>query len=109
VDDGGVNVTFTGVRFGFGALAAPPPNSQVNIAMSPECTNGVDAAAALIANTACVVFNSRGLPIDRNGVLFPAHALYLRGDTGVYAATVTATPLIRFWWSPLNTAAWVER
>jgi len=35
--------------------------------------------------------------------------LYLRGDTGVYAATVTATPLIRFWWSPLNTAAWVER
>jgi len=109
LNDGGVNVTSTGVRFGSGALATPPPNTQVNIEMSPACTDGVDAAAALIANTHCVVFNSRGLPIDRNGVLYPRHALYLRGDTGVYAATVTATPLIRFWWSPLNTAAWVER
>ena len=108
VNDSGMNVTSSGVTFGFGTLAAPPPNTQVNIAMSPLCTTGVTAANT-IANTACISFNSRGLPIDSAGALYPRHALYLRGETGVFATTVTSTPLIRFWWSPRNTAAWTEK
>jgi prepilin-type N-terminal cleavage/methylation domain-containing protein len=98
----------TGVTFGFGTLATPPPNTQVNIGLSPECTNGLTAAGA-IANTACVTFNSRGLPIDASGNLYPRHALYLRGETGVFATTVTSTPLIRFWSSPNKTAKWTAK
>jgi prepilin-type N-terminal cleavage/methylation domain-containing protein len=108
VDDGGMNATSTGVTFGFGTLAAAPPNTQVNIEMSPLCTTGVTAANT-IANTACVSFNSRGLPIDSAGALYPRHALYLGGETGVFATTVTSTPLVRFWWSPRNTAVWTEK
>jgi Tfp pilus assembly protein FimT len=108
VNDGATARTSTGVAFGFGTLAAPPPNTQVNIAMSPTCTGGLTAAGA-IANTACITFNSRGLPVDAAGVLFARHALYLRGDIGVFATTVTSTPLIRFWSSPNGTAVWTLR
>ena len=95
------------------ALAAcanevPPPNTQVTIGQSPACTDGVTAAAALVPNTACIIFNSRGLPVDRNGALFPRHAFYVIGQAGVYATTVTATPLIRSWRSQAGAATWTE-
>lgn len=108
VNDGAPVRTSTGVSFGFGSLTAPPPNTQVNIAMSPPCTNGLTAAGA-IANTACIIFNSRGLPIDATGLLYARHALYLRGEIGVFATTVTSTPLIRFWSSPNGNAVWTPR
>lgn len=108
VNDGAPARTSTGVSFGFGTLAVPPPNTQVNIDMSPACTPGTTAADP-IANTACVTFNSRGLPVNADGLLFPAHALYLRSELGVFATTVTSTPLIRFWSSPNRNAAWTPR
>jgi Tfp pilus assembly major pilin PilA len=106
VADGGVTTLSSGVQFGFGELGAPPPDTQPAIGFSPLCTDdGGD-----IANTACIVFNSRGIPVDSNGAPEGGHGIYLTdGSTGVYAVTVTATPKIRFWWSPAHTAAWQER
>ena len=109
VNETGIRSLSTGVTFGFGALAAPPPNTQVTIGLSPACTAGLTAADT-IENTACVTFNSRGLPIDADGNLFPRHALYVRGEPAVFATTVTATPLIRFWSSPnSSTATWTAK
>jgi prepilin-type N-terminal cleavage/methylation domain-containing protein len=107
-NDGAPVPLSTGVSFGFGTLAAPPPNTQATIGMSPPCTAGLTAADA-IANTSCIVFNSRGLPVDAAGALYPRHAFYLRNQIGVFATTVTSTPLIRFWSSPNGTARWVAR
>jgi prepilin-type N-terminal cleavage/methylation domain-containing protein len=110
VNDGGINPLSTGVSFGFAGLNAPPPNTQVNIAQSPLCTDGILLAANVIANTACVTFNSRGLPIDAVGALYPRHALYITGDDAVFGTTVTTTPLIRFWSSPhLANPVWTAR
>jgi prepilin-type N-terminal cleavage/methylation domain-containing protein len=109
VDDGGLNRLSSDVSFGFGTLSEPPPNTQVDIAQSPVCTGGLTSAGA-IANTACVTFNSRGLPVDADGNLFPRHALYLIGTDGVFATTITTTPLIRFWSSPLlEEPVWTPR
>jgi len=99
-NDGGINRLQTGVTFGFAGLTAPPPNTQVNISQSPLCTTGQNIAAGTTPNTACVTFNSRGLPVDGNGAIYPRHAVYITGDDGVFATTVTTTPLIRFWSSP---------
>ena len=107
-DDGGPNVMNAGVTFGTGGLAAPPPNTQAVIGMSPACTPGLTAADP-IAGTACVIFNSRGLPVDSDGDLFGGHALYLTSDTGVAGVTVTTTPLVRAWTSRPQVAAWVEQ
>jgi prepilin-type N-terminal cleavage/methylation domain-containing protein len=105
INGSGTRRLAAGVTFGFGALATPPPNTQVTIALSPACTPGLTAAGA-VANTACITFNSRGLPVDADGKLFAKHALYLNGDLGVFATTVTQTPLIRLWSSPITTALW---
>lgn len=109
VDDGGVNQLSTGVNFGFAALDAPPPNTQVMIQQSPECSNDL-TAAQLVADTACVTFNSRGLPVDADGVLYPRHAIYVTGSDAVFATTITTTPLIRFWSSPhSDNAIWTAK
>jgi type II secretory pathway pseudopilin PulG len=99
----------TGVRFGFGVLAAPPPNTQNAIGFAPACT---DNAGAVVANSSCIVFNSRGVPIQMTapvGQPTGNNAFYVTDGSAVYATTVTTTPLIRFWWSPASAAAWVQR
>ena len=98
-----------GVRFGFGVLAAPPPNTQPAIAQSPACTAADSLSADPVANTACIVFNSRGVPVDTAGVPVGANALYITDGSSVYATTITATPLIRQWWSNATAAAWIRR
>lgn len=109
VPEGGTERTFRDVQFGFGVLGTPPPDTQDAIALSPPCRGGIDAASVEIGDTACIVFNSRGLPIDGEGALFGGHALYLTDGSGVYATTVTATPRIRLWWTPLTTTSWSEQ
>lgn len=107
VTEGGSNSTSAGVRFGFGGLAAPPPNTQVAIGQSSACLN--DNGVTAIGNSACVVFNSRGIPIDAAGTPTGNNGLYITDGTSVYATTITATPLVRLWWSPASSAAWVRQ
>ena len=102
--EGGATPTSTGVTFGFGGLANPPPNTQAAIAMSPQCD---DDAGNPIGNSACITFNSRGIPIDGTGAPVGDNALYVTDGVGVYSATLTATPLLRLWWSPAGAANWV--
>jgi prepilin-type N-terminal cleavage/methylation domain-containing protein len=110
VTDGGATQTSQGVTFGFGALAAPPPNTQAAIGQSPACK---DSAGADIGNTACVTFNSRGMPVDSSvppgGGVVGNNGLYLTDGSAVYATTVTTTPLIKSWWSPMRDNQWVRQ
>lgn len=82
------------VNFSFGVVGTAPPNTQGVIGQSPACKN--NAATADIANTACIIFNSRGLPIDANGQPF-VYGVYLSDPTAVYAITVSATGTVRTW------------
>lgn len=108
VDEGPVRRTSPGVTFGFAGLADAPPNTQTAIGQSPPCTTGVDGTGP-IPNTSCIIFNSRGVPVAGDGSLpSQTYALYLTDGSGVYATTVTTTPLVRFWWSPVHTAAWTR-
>jgi len=96
-----------GVSFGFAGLDTPPTGTQNAIQQSNACT---DAAGAAIPNTACIAFNSRGIPINpANGSPQGGNAFYITDGTAVFATTVTATPLVRLWWSPANTVAWVQQ
>jgi prepilin-type N-terminal cleavage/methylation domain-containing protein len=108
VVEGGATQTAQGVRFGFGTLATPPPNTQTAIGFSPECRTGLTAATAMLPNTACIIFNSRGLPVDADGALSGGHAIYVTDGGRVAATTVTATPRIRRWSTPATTARWRE-
>jgi type II secretory pathway pseudopilin PulG len=106
ITEGGATPLSRGVTFGFGGLGQPPNATQPAIGQSPACTT---AGGAAIGNTACIVFNSRGIPIDNVGAPYGANAIYLTNGVGVFATTLTATPLVRLWWSPANTVAWVRQ
>ena len=110
VDDSGTTGLAEGVTFGFTGITQAPPNTQAAIGQSPACTN--DAGAA-IANTVCITFNSRGMPVTN--VLPPAGAvtgnsgLYITDGSAVYGTTVSMTPLIKSWWSPARNNAWLRQ
>lgn len=106
--EGGTMRLSPGVSFGFSSVPTPPPDTQLAIGQSPACMDNSSPAVA-IAGSHCINFNSRGIPIDGNGDVFAGHGLYVTDGTGVYVTTITATPLIRRWWSPANTAAWVKQ
>jgi prepilin-type N-terminal cleavage/methylation domain-containing protein len=108
VTEGGTTTLATNDNFGSGAVGTAPPNTQVAILQPPACLNTATPAVA-IANTACILFNSRGIPIDST-TLSPtaSYGLYLTDGTAVYGSTVSATGSIRLWRTgPAVTAAWV--
>ncbi len=104
VTEGSTQLLSPNVSFGFGSIAAAPPNTQTTIGQAALCR---DDAGADIPGTACVVFNSRGLPVDAAGSPIGTGAYYLRDTTAVFAITVSATGMVRLWRAPLTgTAVW---
>ena len=77
---------------------------QATIAQAAACT---DDMGVPIGNTACLMFNSRGVPID--STFAPTvDALYVTDGTAVYGVTVVATGMIRLWHTPpVSTPTWV--
>ena len=106
VDDVASTTLPSGIDFGFGKLDEPPPNTQDEIKFAAECT---DDAGDKMDKTACINFNSRGIPVDAAGSPVGGNAIYLTDGTGVRGITVTATPLIRDWWSSADAPGWVRQ
>ena len=102
--EGGITALSGFDTFGYGVVGAAPPNTQAAIAQAAQCRT---AAGAVIGNTACVVFNSRGIPVDTTGAPTGAGAVYLTDNTAVYAVTMSASGLIKLWrTNPAATPAW---
>ena len=82
------------------SVGAAPLNTQAPIGQAPPCVTRLGAA---IANTSCILFNSRGIPVDSAGAP-PAvgaptgnDAIYLTDGTAVFGVTISATGLIKLW------------
>ena len=107
--DGGIEQLPRLIDFSFGAATAPPPNTQGAIGQAAQCRVGVLAASALVADSSCVTFNSRGVPIDSTGAPTGNDAVYLTDGTAVYATTVSATGMTQLWWTPAQTLSWQKQ
>ena len=95
--------------YSFGVVSASPPNTQGPILQAPACLNNANPPTA-IANTRCIVFNSRGIPIDNTGAPVGTYALYLTDGSAVYGVTVSATSSIKLWRTqPTANPAWVQQ
>jgi Tfp pilus assembly protein FimT len=105
VTEGGTTTLSPGVTFGSSAVTVPPPNTQATLAQAPPC---LDNAGAAIGDSACIVYNSRGLPVDASGAPTAIDAFYLTDGVAVYAATVSATGMMRVWRTAAHTTpTWV--
>jgi len=101
-----------GVTFGFGTVGAAAPNPQAVIAQAPLC--GTVAAVSgianpTIANTACVEFNSRGVPIDLTGKPTAVDAIYITDGNSVYGTTLLASGMMQNWSSTASPTSWQVR
>jgi hypothetical protein len=104
------------VALSHGSLGTPPPNTQAAIGQAPACRT---SAGEAIANTACIVFNSRGIPINCTSIVLdlgcsPAaptadDALYLTDGTAVYSITVAASGMLQMWRSAPSTVSWIKQ
>ena len=111
VTEGGLTSLSTSDIFSFGVVGAAPPNTQAAIAQAPPCVTRLGAA---IANTSCILFNSRGIPVDAAGVP-PAvgaptgnDAIYITDNMAVFGVTISATGLVKLWrTNPWAAPAWV--
>ena len=99
--EGGTQFLSTGVTFGFGSLGTPPSNTQPTLGQAAACPG--------ISNTACVVFNSRGIPVDSTNTPTGDDALYVTDGRSVTGVTVLATGLSQIWRSDASTANWNKR
>ena len=101
--EGGTSQLSTGVSFSHGVVSTAPPNTQGTIGQAPLCKSDEGAD---VANTACIIFNSRGAPVDSSGAPI-VDALYVTDGTAVYGTTVSATGMVRTWRTlPNATPSW---
>jgi prepilin-type N-terminal cleavage/methylation domain-containing protein len=108
-NEGGATSLSSTVTFSYGPAATPPPNTQTTIGQAPQCTTlaGSPPVETPVANTACIIFNSRGLPIDTTGSPTGLDAVYVTDGSAIYGITVAATGFIRTWQSVYSsTPSW---
>jgi prepilin-type N-terminal cleavage/methylation domain-containing protein len=94
------------VDYGMGSVTSAPPNTQGTLGQASSC---LDNAGSAIADTACVVFNSRGIPVDSTGAPTATGALYVTDGGSVYGVTVRATGLIQTWRTDSSSSNWKAR
>jgi type IV pilus assembly protein PilA len=97
INETGTTSLSSTVSFGYGPVSAPPSNTQTAIGQAPLCMNTAVSPAVAVSNTACIIFNSRGLPVDATGSPFGDDAIYITDSTAVYGITVAATGFVRLW------------
>lgn len=98
------------VSFGFGTISSAPSNTQTTIAQSTLCKDG--SPLADVSNSACVIFNSRGIPVnpDSTGTPTGNYAFYINDGTFCYGITIAATGFIRTWRTNyVSTPTWVQQ
>lgn len=104
--DSGLTSLSSTVSFGYSPVSTPPANTQTTIGQAALCKNNA-APPVDVANTACVIFNSRGIPVDPSGNPTGSYAIYINDGTFCYGITVAATGFIRNWRTNfVTTPAW---
>lgn len=116
---GAPTILSDGVNYGFGTMTDPPVNpedgsaTQAILAMPPICKVGAaddPGGGGNVANTTCIVFNSRGYPVDDDGILNGERAIYVTDGNAVEGATLSVTGIARIWRGDASDATyWIKR
>lgn len=107
----------SGVFYGFDAVAMmPPAGSGVATTMADACLDDtalpMPGQGAPIGATFCIVFNSRGYPIDAATSNPEAGAIYINDGVAVHGVTLTAAGRNRLWRTGIADTAgaeWLQR
>jgi prepilin-type N-terminal cleavage/methylation domain-containing protein len=104
--DGGATSLSNTVTFGYSPAGTAPPDTQGTIGQATLCKDNASPPVN-VANTACIIFNSRGLPVTTAGNPEGNYAVYIKDASFIYGVTVAATGFIRTWRTSLwSTPSW---
>jgi Tfp pilus assembly protein FimT len=106
---GTVTALSQGDTFGFGSLTAGPTPGQATIKFGQVGQCLQDDGKTSINNSVCILFNSRGVPIDPStSSPTPLGAFYVTNATMgiVNAVTVSSTGSMQTWSSSASKATW---
>ena len=98
-----------GDSYGFGTLTTGPTPGQATIGQAAACYQGGANApdgGSTLNNSACIEFNSRGVPVDNNGAPLSTGALYITNGNIVEGVTASATGSIQTWQCPHGQTTW---
>jgi hypothetical protein len=108
----GITQLAQGDTYGFGSLTAGPTLGQSTISQGTpqeECYqegSGKPDGGSQMANTACIEFNSRGIPVDKSGNPVATGAFYITNGSIVDSVTASATGSIQPWSLPSGQTTW---
>src|SRR5579863_1182834 len=105
---GGIQYLSKNVTFGYGSLTSPP-SGMSTLAQPQACLQNDMVASNTYPNTACIMFNSRGIPVDNNMVATPNDAIYVTDGRNVTGVTVTVSGLTKVWRTGASAANWIQR
>lgn len=94
---GTTNRLAPGIRYGIATQTLPPPGTQAALAQPMPCRFGILATSLAIPGTGCIVFNSRGYPIDGAGNPYGDYGIYITDGTAVQGTTVSRTGVTASW------------
>ncbi len=90
-----------GVTFGTGGIGVGPTPGTTTTSEAPLCikkaAGNAGGTGGTFPNTACIEFNSRGIPVDSTNAPVATGAFYLGNQNTVDAITVNATGSIQSW------------
>ena len=101
--EGGTTTLSQGVTFGYGSLTSAPAG-MASLSQAPLCLQ--DDLVATYSNTACIMFNSRGIPVDSTWAPTSGDALYVTDGNSVTGVTLVATGLTKVWRSDASGTIW---
>ena len=110
--EGEVATLASGDSFGYGTISTPPSNTQTAIGQASACQTAAQTianTAGNVSNSACIIFNSRGVPVDYSGAPNGQGAFYMTDTSSVYGATVSLSGLVKQWRTDAGTANWKQR
>lgn len=110
----------TGIIFGVGGASAPPTingfPAQTTLSLPPACKRGIPGnpggGGDEAGNNACIVFNSRGFPVDDAGGPTGEDAIYITDTIATHGVTLSITGLSAVWRhdeGDPDTAHWYRR
>jgi Tfp pilus assembly protein FimT len=97
--------TLPSVTMGYGNISSPPTGTQTTLGQASACLNN---SGVTIANSACIIFNSRGVSVDTSGSPTSAGAVYVTDSVSVYVVTVSSMGLIQNWKTNAASATWAR-
>jgi type II secretory pathway pseudopilin PulG len=99
--EGGVQYLSKNVTFGYSSLSSPPSGTQATLAQATACSG--------FSNSACIIFNSRGIPVDTSNTPYGNYAIYVTDGKSVSGVTVSVTGVTSIWRTDASSASWIAR